>query len=702
MTSKRSKLLLTLAKNFNDAKQQSTSTITKLPLRRNLMHSFNAALNSDINDQNNQHNESNDNMEIENHTDVNEISCVNSKMNVQQWVNQCNFFDANEHKNNSVNMITLNGEDFEIIVQETPDYDNDVSVVLETPEHVFEPDFAMNIENVENVESLGIIDNIENDGNVENVESLGIIENIESDGNVENVSHSRKNKISKKGDTRLYRQNRKEKRNCGEQYVTNKGKLVNGRVSRPLTDYRLRCKTKINWDLQQTLFNIYWSMKSYDRRITYISNLIRPTKKAVTRKRRDTPEKQKNRQMTYQYHVPKDNEMVIICKLCFLNIFGETPKFIQKICTQKLLSPAQKMSPDKRGKNTPKNKKSPQTVKSILNHINLLPSYESHYCRKETVKKYLPPYFTMQLAYDDYKKTTNESVSRWLYEKHFKKSGLKIKNPKKDTCSQCDSLNIQIVNNRCTNEQKAELIIKRSKHHVEAEDAYESKRKDSSLVTDDICVIEFDLQQCLPTPNLESSVAFYKRQLWTFNLTVHNVLTSHAYCYIWNETIAKRGANDIGSCVFHYLSNLPPNISHVIMYSDCCPGQNKNTIFMAMCLAFLEQQDKIQIIDHKFMVPGHTRMECDSDHARIEKAKKRFSAPINHPHDWAQLIRYAGKDKFSVIETDQTHFLDFNSLLKSKYQFKKKMLLGSCFCSEMPSGSDIKSVIKIWYTTKLH
>lgn len=36
-------------------------------------------------------------------------------------------------------MITLNGEDFEIIVQETPDYDNDVSVVLETPEHVFEP-----------------------------------------------------------------------------------------------------------------------------------------------------------------------------------------------------------------------------------------------------------------------------------------------------------------------------------------------------------------------------------------------------------------------------------------------------------------------------------------------------------------------------------------------------------------------------------
>jgi len=146
-----------------------------------------------------------------------------------------------------------------------------------------------------------------------------------------------------------------------------------------------------------------------------------------------------------------------------------------------------------------------------------------------------------------------------------------------------------------------------------------NQKEKTSLVTDDICVIAFDLQQCLPIPNLESSVAFYKRQLWAFNFTEHNVLTLHVYCYIWNETIAKRDANNIGSCVFHYLSNLPPYISHVIMYSDCCLGQNKNTIFMAMCLAFLEQQDILQIIDHKFMVPGLTRLECDSDH-RLNKS----------------------------------------------------------------------------------
>lgn len=32
---------------------------------------------------------------------------------------------------------------------------------------------------------------------------------------------------------------------------------------------------------------------------------------------------------------------------------------------------------------------------------------------------------------------------------------------------------------------------------------------------------------------------------------------------------------------------------------------------------------------------------------------KNYPSPINHPQDWVQLIRFAGKDKFYVIEMDQ-------------------------------------------------
>lgn len=486
-----------------------------------------------------------------------------------------------------------------------------------------------------------------------------------------NTINKRKSRVSVKGDTRQFRIYRNQRRNTGLEYITNTGKIVKSRTSKVLLDCKAKCNSKIEDSLRGQLFNLYWSMGSFNRRTAYLSKLITCSPKISSRKRRDTPEKQKPREKTYQYYVPKDGELLRVCKGCFMKIFGENTKFLRNICTNMLSSPAQRCSPDKRGCAPPGNKRSQDDIKLLINHINKLPSYESHYCRKETSKKYLPSHFTLQRAYDEYKTSVEKPVSRTLYEKYFKNAGLKVKNPKKDTCAQCDKYKIQLTDNIISPEQKTKIIEDKIKHQDEAEQTYESKRNDIATMSKNQCVLSFDLQQCLPTPSLESSVAFYKRQLWTYNLTVHNCASTTATCYIWYETLAKRGANDIGSCVYNYLSNLPKNITHVTMYSDCCPGQNKNSILMAMCLFFLDQQETVQIIDHKFMVSGHSRMECDSDHAKIEKARKTFPSSINHPYDWIQLIKYAGKNKFLVVEMAQDMFFDFNSLFKTTYQMKK-------------------------------
>lgn len=107
--------------------------------------------------------------------------------------------------------------------------------------------------------------------------------------------------------------------------------------------------------------------------------------------------------------------------------------------------------------------------------------------------------------------------------------------------------------------------------------AYESKKNDKELALSNlnVKVFSFDLQQCLPTPYLRASMFFYKRPLWTFNLTVHDGATKKAQCYLWNETIAKRGANDIGSCLFKCLLDLPNTVRHVILYSRIAPVQDK-------------------------------------------------------------------------------------------------------------------------------
>jgi len=91
----------------------------------------------------------------------------------------------------------------------------------------------------------------------------------------------------------------------------------------------------------------------------------------------------------------------------------------------------------------------------------------------------------------------------------------------------------------------------------------------------------------LATPSLSSGLSFYKRQLWTFNLTVYETYGNKnvSYCYLWNETQASRGGQEIASCIYKYIYDKTDqfnDIKEIIFYSDCCPGQNRNIYMTTM------------------------------------------------------------------------------------------------------------------------
>lgn len=69
---------------------------------------------------------------------------------------------------------------------------------------------------------------------------------------------------------------------------------------------------------------------------------------------------------------------------------------------------------------------------------------------------------------------------------------------------------------------------------------------------DRIQCLTFDLQKTLEATCLSTSVVYYKRQLWTYNLCIFDEVKKEAYMYVWSENVASRGAQEVGSCLLKH------------------------------------------------------------------------------------------------------------------------------------------------------
>uniref|UniRef100_A0A1B6CPY4 Uncharacterized protein n=1 Tax=Clastoptera arizonana TaxID=38151 RepID=A0A1B6CPY4_9HEMI len=141
-----------------------------------------------------------------------------------------------------------------------------------------------------------------------------------------------------------------------------------------------------------------------------------------------------------------------------------------------------------------------------MEHIASFPAEESHYPNK----KYLSPMLSVVKMYRLYQEQCKldqvperflikESMYRFVFDHEF---NLSIGHPKSDTCSTCDS-------GKCTEE-----------HIYMYTATFEAQKTDreSAECLDDVIYLTMDLQQTMPLPRLTTSKAFYKRQMWFYNL----------------------------------------------------------------------------------------------------------------------------------------------------------------------------------------
>lgn len=294
------------------------------------------------------------------------------------------------------------------------------------------------------------------------------------------------------------------------------------------------------------------------------------------------------------------------------------------------------------------NKLPNEKIQTVIDQINKIPRYKSHYCRKTSESAYLPPDMTLVKMYNKYKEEETFPVSFSSYKRIFyDKFNLKFKSLEKDTCNICDRFKISI-DNELNNEKRAALQSEHNKHLSLAEDARNLMSQDIEVAkeTEEVECLTFDMEKTLPLPRIPTNVIFYKRQLWVYNAGIYSGKENTGYCYIWVEGEAGRGAQEVGSCLKKHIENaVSENVKHLVLWADSCGGQNRNIKLVLMLKVILESSSKahnLESITLRFLYSGHSFLPNDSYFGDIESALKHHER-LYTPEDYMQIMRTCRK-----------------------------------------------------------
>ena len=406
------------------------------------------------------------------------------------------------------------------------------------------------------------------------------------------------------GSTRLVwkRNKRKCLRNRGKEYVNSKGVIVPPRMCGKDCKCSLCCFEKVPQVDRARILKEFNNLASFDIQNAYLHGLIH----GIEPKRRYTTKGvNSKRKKTFVYYVRLHGKETRVCQAAFCSIHGISVKRIRNIRVKDCTPPIdQRGRHDNRPSRTPEN-----SIECVKAHISSFPRQTSHYSRTNNPnKRYLSPDLNIKKMHALYLQKCDEvgwpSVSEPTYRRIFcEKFNFSFGSPRSDTCKVCDTLNCH-VNDATDEGTKCQFQEELKEHHEKAELGFKSLWEDTELarkLSDSTLVILFDLQQNLP--HIHTGLVFYLRQLWVYNLGIHNCGTGDGYMCMWPENVAGRGSDEIASCLLNFCQSLPVVRKHLIAYSDSCGGQNKN--FYIVCFwVYAIIRGFFEVIDHKFLTPG--------------------------------------------------------------------------------------------------
>lgn len=304
-------------------------------------------------------------------------------------------------------------------------------------------------------------------------------------------------------------------------------------------------------------------------------------------------------------------------------------------------------------------------IKSVCDHVRHFQPVESHYVRSRNSKLYLDESLSYSRMFALYKNWLAEPVSncsnpaktlRQYQDIVNKKFNLGFRLPRKDQCDICHFY-------KNLPKPFSETELKTYNEHIRNKEiARELKIKFKKLSETDSAktlTTTYNFQKIHGMPHGQASILYYKRKLSVYNLTFYSLGQKKGTCYFWDETVAKKGAAEVATCVYIYIKeHSQAGIQNFYFFSDYCGGQNRNRIVF---LAYIQAAKDFNVtITHTFLERGHTQNEGDSVHALIERFAK--NKMVYTPDDWYNLISWCKQDgnPYQVIKMRTEEFIDFN------------------------------------------
>lgn len=384
---------------------------------------------------------------------------------------------------------------------------------------------------------------------------------------------------------------------------------------------------------RQELFDTFWKMTWKEKR-AHVQSLVDHRKPA-----KSSPGSRKEE--SFVYYLKLNGIKRQVCRNMFLGTLSLGRAQVRGWLTK----------PIKLERNAPVVRKGGDN-EFVMKYLMDIPKLTSHYCRKSASKLYLEPIIrTQHQLYKLYKQKCTEvgveSVSVWKFNKVFDEQGIALHQLKKDRCDIC-----------CGYEVGQILESDFQSHQHRKELARKEKSTDKlSCLEGKFNMVTMDVESVLLSPVLNASALYYKTKLTVHNFTVYDLKTRHVKCYLWDETHADLVASVFANCLLDYLQDQFKDMLPIIIYSDGCTNQNRNSILSNALCHYAMASGKTII--QKYLEKGHTQMEVDSIHANIEKSF------IYTPTDYISICKEARSDPFPY-DVKYMKYSDFKDYSEAK------------------------------------